>query len=654
MRCVKLLFVVMLGMAAWACAQSSQPVFNLNTTVTQFPVVLPIACLGNSSECAANNNSSYLGAGSYIVGEENTGGTGQVAMNPGAGITYCRVTDSNTDIQGRSFSPSTAESGGNSFSIDNKYMYVRETGGFVMFFSLDPTQVCSVARWSTYRVAASGVVFSKNTPGLVYLLTISGAPKHVYIQSLDLTQTPSPTPTITTLVDLTTQAGCLSSYTMSGYATELTMSANDQTFFMGLGINSEGQDQASLAVVWDKTKGCRWLNVKTLIVSGTWGPTGSTTDSPQCFIPGIHQTVSSGDGAVMGITANNPVTGDCGTTNIYYQFWPVATLNYIHQTAGNIDTTLGGHYATGQSLLINKVGVSYPTYGSLLTTFLRPLGNPIGTFVQLNKDPRLGAITYTSPNCSSTYCPDWDTHPSWNTSVTDKEPVFITTAGIRRIPLWPMENELVIANPACYVAGVANSCAGNAFIRVSHHYSDSSTYGAYDYNGGAVIHNVATYPTKGYYLWAISTNWENQLGCATPGQGYANDHVCGKLQTAGVVAGHGGTGWTTGDTCVVNDNFAGSTYGSGGILTVTASGGAATGVVITSVGQNYQQLLPNGNLGPTIGAPCIAISGTGNNLLVSATATLGRSDVVLVRVPATLLGSMLQPGVVLKPGALVR
>lgn len=93
----------------------------------------------------------------------------------------------------------------------------------------------------------------------------------------------------------------------------------------------------------------------------------------------------------------------------------------------------------------------------------------------------------------------------------------------------------------------------------------------------------------------------------------AASQVLGALLTVAVRAGGGGTGYVTGDVVSVDG-------GSGGTVTVTASGGGVTGVTLTSAGFGYTT---GTNLNPNT---TTKITGSGTGLILTSSVSAAATD----------------------------
>ncbi len=123
----------------------------------------------------------------------------------------------------------------------------------------------------------------------------------------------------------------------------ISVSANDQRFLTYFGPQ---QDKNFLVYVYDRAKGCRWLNTQTGEIGGQWGPKGPVTLDRRF---GIHDARISKSGEIVLISGSNegPVLWD---------------VNTLHATicSQRAPTACGGHHAMGYSHLINPAGTNHP------------------------------------------------------------------------------------------------------------------------------------------------------------------------------------------------------------------------------------------------------------------------------------------------------
>src|SRR3989449_1402377 len=194
-------------------------------------------------------------------------GAGSQFTDPTFGSKMLRVTDPNTrpDRVGRFFtSPSSAES--TAWNTNSTKFYVMGAGGEQIPYNFNPATM-TASRMAPLGNGSGGLVllfggeptFSFVDPDLIY--SGSGSQLIAYRFS---------TATQTALHDV---RSCLPGITF--HALNVSISKDDQQLLAYVGGAS--QDGDTTIYVYDKTKGCRWMNTQTGQVGGQWGPTGTYT-----------------------------------------------------------------------------------------------------------------------------------------------------------------------------------------------------------------------------------------------------------------------------------------------------------------------------------------------------------------------------------------
>jgi len=354
-------------------------------------------------------------------------GAGNCITEPGYNNLVCRATDINT-LGATTFATEqefTSCCGGwadlNAWNSNSTMFFVSTGGGGLVTMSFNPTTQATAPLYGQPLSGVRGGWWSYSNPQLAYALANSPDP---VIASLTFSsQTTPPQPVV--IADLATAPNCLPVLMGTTGWKELAVSRDEQTFVVGAGTGT--QNSAIYAIVYNRTKGCRWYNTQTGQIGGNWGPAGQATTTD---LYTLHSVRISGDGQTVFL---GPASG----TN-YRHFWNVNGLQ-VNSAKNNVNY---GHFAVGYSGMINtanytadgvwcKLGMAYRTFGNLT--------NP----------------TYVIPTVAQ--CGDTeiygDDHSSWNNNDTsDDQPFFTSTVtvpyGTAITSAW--QNEILgfsIANP---------------------------------------------------------------------------------------------------------------------------------------------------------------------------------------------------------------
>jgi hypothetical protein len=332
-------------------------------------------------------------------------GAGKCITEPGYNNLVCRATDINT-LRATTFADlqefSTCCGGWadlNAWNTNSTMFFVQTNGGGLVAMSFNPTTHAVAPLYgqtlsSTSSVGAAS--WSHNSPDLAYALE-TGTNDPVIVSLTFSSQTTPPQPV--EIADLATAPNCVPALAGNTAWQELSVSRDEQTFVVGAGAGA--QNSAIYAIVYNRTKGCRWYNTQTGQIGGNWGPVGQATTSDSYA---LHAVRISGDGQTVFLGSSSGVGR---------HFWNIASLQ-VDAPTSNVNT---GHFTTGYSGMINSAG--YTADGVWCK-----LGMAYRTFANLSNP------TYIIPTVAQ--CGDTgtagDDHTSWNDDDTsDLKPFFTST-----------------------------------------------------------------------------------------------------------------------------------------------------------------------------------------------------------------------------------
>lgn len=324
-------------------------------------------------------------------------GAGACITEPGYNNLVCRATDiatlgsSNANLQ--EFSTCC---GGwadfNAWNANSTMFFVQTNGGGVAVMSFDPaTQTIKPLYGKT---VSSSAMWSHNNPAVAYTLLHSPDP---VIGSLTFSSQTTP-PQPVAIADLGTLPNCVPSLAGTTNWEELSVSRDEQTFVVAAGTGAE--DSANYAIVYNRTKGCRWYNTQTGQIGGSWGPIGQATTADSYT---LHSVRISGDGQTVFL----------GAANSTRHFWTIASLE-VDAPGAMINT---GHFTTGYLGMINTAGSTADSLWCKLGMAYRTFADPANpTFI-------IPAVA----QCGDTGVAG-DDHSSWNNDDTsDDQPFFTST-----------------------------------------------------------------------------------------------------------------------------------------------------------------------------------------------------------------------------------
>lgn len=389
------------------------------------------------------------------------GSAGTVINDPVFGSRIMRVTDANSDFRkpGTSFqTPSSAQQ--NVWSTDSTKFYVKEAGGRFLVYSFDPVKMTEKLI-DEPDVAWNGEPqFSYSQPNLLYGVNHATAE----IQQYDVTSHK---------VATVSKPGDCVSLKSGDMAFDISASADDQIFMVAIG---PGQDINYLLFVYDREKGCRWLNTMTGEIGGQWGPKGTLADVVHF---GIHDARISKSGEYVAIAGSHegPV------------IWQVNTLNVV-LCSGKVPVSCGGHHALGYSHMVNPSRRHHP-----MELLVRPL----------NDVTQVTVLTSNLPETEGWY----DKHFSWNNvDRGDTNPVCFSayrsdnpsTPGAPLTVKGPWENEI-----DC----LEMDGKGSKIWRFAHTYSTA---------GGGFWTTPRGNVSQDGRFYMFTSDWENELGQGRDGR----------------------------------------------------------------------------------------------------------------------------------------
>jgi len=364
-------------------------------------MVISFACLAVLSLVLASPSEAQLPPLTYNAISNRTvypypplpslGSAGYQFIDPVFGSRMLRVTDANTrpDFVGRFWaSPSSAET--SAWNISSTKFYVVGGGGETVPYNFDPVTM-TPSRMGNVGNGSGGLVlpypepaFSFVDPDLLYAGNGSSLVSYRFSTGIE-----------TALHDVHSCRPGIA--TREGGLVGVSVSKDDQR--VAAYIGGTVQDADTTVYVYDKTLGCRWLDVQTGMVGGAWGPIGPYTGD-RSFL--IHNSRLAKSGQFVRIT-----TSTTGNAGVY--LWDVATLNLLACPENEAPNYCGGHQVTGFTQLINQ-----RQFGDGMDFAIRPMSSPrSSTPFRGLVDPLLTPGQWVG-----------DTHPSWNNVQADeKQPV---------------------------------------------------------------------------------------------------------------------------------------------------------------------------------------------------------------------------------------
>lgn len=400
-------------------------------------------------------------------------GAGTCVTESGYNNLVCRATDINslgatTNSNLQEFSSCCGGWGDhNAWNTTSTMFFAETNGGSVLVLSFDPT---THAITPLYGASVPSGEWSRMNADVAYSFVSSTDP---IIGSMTFSsQTTAPQPVA--IADLATVPNCVPALAGVTLWKEMSISRDEQTFVVA--ASSGVQDTAIYAIVYNRTKGCRWYNTQTGQIGGNWGPVGqaTTTDSYT-----LHSIRISGDGQTVFL-------GPSAASNTGRKFWTIDSLQVVSPTSGLLNT---GHFAIGYSGMINTAGLTadknWCKLGMAYRTFADP-SNPIFIIPSVSQ-------------CGDTGLAG-DDHSSWNNDdSSDDQPFFTST--INPTPItsaW--QNE---------VLGFSRTSPGTVWRFMSTYNTGTSTFFTCQ-NG------IGTVSQDGKWF-TFTSDWGNTLGVDSAG-----------------------------------------------------------------------------------------------------------------------------------------
>jgi hypothetical protein len=259
-------------------------------------------------------------------------GAGLVATDPAYGNRILRVTDGNTYKHGWSFNtPSSAEASVTSY--DETLFFIENEGNTPCLFQFNQAAFATTFRGCFYNMGVGNLQFGYTPADNDAFFTYAGAYLRRFVIDRH-TWTISSDPAFNqgrglfNPDDPKCLDGSLRAEKRQWYVDGTALSSDDSTFIASLGPE---QDVDHFIVVWNATKGCRWMNVKTWEVSQGWN-TGLAnpvkiswaSGKAPSWPGGVHNVQLDRSGAYGVLTI-------VGTSLIGKVFWTIDT-NEVNDT----------------------------------------------------------------------------------------------------------------------------------------------------------------------------------------------------------------------------------------------------------------------------------------------------------------------------------
>lgn len=421
--------------------------YSSRTDLLPIPVPVPLPSMGGSS------------------------GAGTCLTEAGYNNLVCRATDINTlgatDANLQDFFSCCGGWGDhNAWNTTSTMFFASTAAGSVVVMSFDPT---THAITPLFGKPVPNGEWSHTNADLAYSFVPGGDP---IIGSMTFSSQTTP-PQPVTIADLATVPNCVPALAGVTQWKELSISRDEQTFVVG--ASSGVQDTAIYAIVYNRTKGCRWYNTQTGQIGGNWGPIGQATTSDRYT---LHSVRISGDGQTVFL-------GSAASSNAGREFWTIDTLQVV-APGGTVNN---GHFAIGFSGMLNnagltasnewcKLGIAYRTFADLL--------NPV-------------YVIPSAAECGNTRL-DGEDHASWNNDDTSDDQPFFTSTAVTAPITSAWQNE---------VLGFSRTSPGTVWRFLSTYNTDTSSFFTCSQGIGTVSQDGK---------WFIFTSdWGNTLGLDASG-----------------------------------------------------------------------------------------------------------------------------------------
>jgi hypothetical protein len=250
------------------------------------------ACSRSDTEVVTAAAPPQLGADPNYYGGHS--GAGMVAIDPAYGNRILRVTDGNTAEPGTSFgTPSSAET--NFISYDETLFFVTDEGNNPCLFQFDRAAFATTFRGCRHHVGIGSLQFGYTAANNNAFFNYAGPYLYRFVidrNKWGISADPAFNHGQGHFDPDGPQClnGQLAARTRQWYVHDTALSSDDSTFIASLGPE---QDVDPYIVVWNATKGCRWMNVKTWEVSQGWN-TGSANPVKISWVSGQAPTQPGG------------------------------------------------------------------------------------------------------------------------------------------------------------------------------------------------------------------------------------------------------------------------------------------------------------------------------------------------------------------------
>lgn len=222
-------------------------------------------------------------------------GAGTIATDPAYGNRILRVTDGNTDTSNPGMSYGTSwSSEANLISSDESFFFVTNEGSTPCLFQFDQAAFQATFRGCQYNSGGGNLQFGYTAQDASAFYNFSGP--YLYRFLIDRSDfSISADPSFNNGKGRFNPDGpkCLGGeLAASGqwYVQDTSLSSDDATFVAAIGPE---QDVSPYVVVWNATKGCRWMNVSTWEVSSGWNA-GPTNPARISWVSGTARTLPGG------------------------------------------------------------------------------------------------------------------------------------------------------------------------------------------------------------------------------------------------------------------------------------------------------------------------------------------------------------------------
>lgn len=411
-------------------------------------------------------------------------GANRIVIPPDFNNPIVRITDSQSEGReggNKAFDVSSSAEV-HAISRNNDRIVVSDQGTFMLPFAFDTSTMQATRMYVSVFPSTKGMIFSgRGFPVWSYTQPYilcqlqnnkSNDPAIVQYDFANAKKPPSPEQ----LVDLSSCVAGLAK-NVKGWAEDLTVSDDDQTFATSIAAQGGSQGSAVLAIVWNRTNGCRIWETDTGKIIGSYGgaPTG-TVNMTDRFT--IHNLRISKGGDWLKVVGQRCLSGACSEDHTRVMFWNIRTLevNVVRYSS----PSSCGHGTEGFGHMINSCG-----------------GNGYGAkafWVRSLTD--LNSVSILNSSQPATNQHPFDVHISWtNADLNDSSPFFSSSWIGQLEPVFAWDNEII---------GVDVTGAGTVH-RFAHNYiTGKSVFFASKYGIGSVSQDGR------WFIW--SSDWAATLG----------------------------------------------------------------------------------------------------------------------------------------------